>query len=1156
MSENISIQQKIQQYRQLNPNLKDLSDEQILSIMSKNGEISLTKDQKISLYSSKTNTSNNHSGVEIEKQTAAKTIILRSGEKIVISSGINKYYSADGKELNQKDFEQQVGILDVRNSGRYSITKNGETRYYAFNGTELNEAYFKQVENNDLIIEASNGKRYNFNKTLEKRINNVSTNLKKAEDENGFIGSTWSGFKNITGIGDSSDNVREQQEIEKKLLEQFNTTEQNRSKVFKELTGFDYTEENLEKFIKGEIKLKSEIALNGYKEGQAMAVDVGADILSGVAAVGIYTAAVAAAPFTGGGSIAVGIAAAGVSGAAIKTGMKAADATTGGREYSLKDAAHDAATGTFSGVIAPVTGGLGGAVGKTVATKLGVQAVKQVGKEVAETAVESGVKQTIKTALTNPTGYEYVGGNIAKKSLALGAEMATDGAVGGSVDNAFRTAIDGGSLEDVAKAAGEGFVGGAILSPVIGGGMKSVGKGVQKIFGKDNVHIDGSSRKIEYIRPSKVSKEQLITNPKLKEHPECEYLFNRIGTNKTDLKAIFLEMYLTNDILSSNKSLNEKLSRGLLFFKSDRSLKFLQDFINYEELHNNKNINACLADIVDAYDSNNTNYIKKIEKYIEKFIKNDMTVVDDILSDSNHVLNYYYKVPKSFINKDIEDMTANEIDELKEIILNNRFAPPSTNFLKGIFPAIPSDPDEFMPIANRINKLNHSKQTLINLDKLDELDNIGSIVSGNEVSQKSIKDLKQIRLSKYYKDLSDRDKQLLSIATLLQDVNISPKILFDIMHNSGFNKRESEKAVNIVKSANLIADFMKTNKDYKEYLETYGQKIQTNQRKEFFDNIAFILKEDNTFQLAKILYSSKDIDGFTRYLDKMLEMRIKEIKSEDFMLPQTPRDVYHKKAKMVTVKKGGKEYKVRTVKRSEIPNFNAYVHTPENVSALKDASIWQNTAKFTLASNDNLSERVICACYVDGTSKSFVNNRYVEGSGNGFILQVPNSKQYVGAGSDIESIAKERHHLLSVYYNNNDLINHGVNVPKGTKTSELKSIISNNIKSILNISDEEYIKRIDKIKNTLGDEILSLEKLKVIDSEMADAYEQFLKRRIGKDADFKSAILRDDYEWNEYLLSEAKISDIYTTHLDLLSEEYLKMAADPNNDYVIILMYE
>ena len=77
---------------------------------------------------------------------------------------------------------------------------------------------------------------------------------------------------------------------------------------------------------------------------------------------------------------------------------------------------------------------------------------------------------------------------------------------------------------------------------------------------------------------------------------------------------------------------------------------------------------------------------------------------------------------------------------------------------------------------------------------------------------------------------------------------------------------------------------MKTNKNQVEYLEPLNSKITTNQRKEFFDNVAFILKEDNTFQLAKILYSSKEIDDFTRYLDKMLEKRIKEIKSEDFML--------------------------------------------------------------------------------------------------------------------------------------------------------------------------------------------------------------------------------------------------------------------------------
>lgn len=99
-----------------------------------------------------------------------------------------------------------------------------------------------------------------------------------------------------------------------------------------------------------------------------------------------------------------------------------------------------------------------------------------MGKEIAEEAVETGVKQGIKTALTNPTGYEYVGNSASKKFLAYGTEMLTDGAVGGAADNAFRTAIDGGSLSDIGEAALDGGITGAIMFPIIGGGMKVSGK--------------------------------------------------------------------------------------------------------------------------------------------------------------------------------------------------------------------------------------------------------------------------------------------------------------------------------------------------------------------------------------------------------------------------------------------------------------------------------------------------------------------------------------------------------------------------------------------------------------------------------------------------------------------------------------------------------
>lgn len=386
-------------------------------------------------------------GILVEK-SSKKTINLPSGCKIVIQDGSVKYYATDGVELKKKYFESKEGVINVRPSGRYSIAKAGKTRYYAQNGTELNEKYFKQVENPDVTVN-SNGKTYNLNKSIEKRINKAAADLKKVEDENGFIGKGWSGFKNLAGIGDSSDKVREQQKKEQELLAQFNSNPAVRAEIFKQLTGADYTPENLQKFINGQIKLRSEFALKGYKEGQKMAVDVTADVVSGVAAFGIYTAAVAAAPFSGGASIAVGVATAAGTGALIKTGLKYVDAKTGGRQYTLKDASHDAATGAFSGALAPVTAGVGGAVGKVVTVQAG----------------KAGLKAG------------------AVKAVAFTAEVATDGALGGGVDNAFRTAIDGGSAEEILDAGVTGAEYGAVLGPFMGWGFKGVAKGYSSAKG-------------------------------------------------------------------------------------------------------------------------------------------------------------------------------------------------------------------------------------------------------------------------------------------------------------------------------------------------------------------------------------------------------------------------------------------------------------------------------------------------------------------------------------------------------------------------------------------------------------------------------------------------------------------------------------------------
>lgn len=471
MEEKVNLQKKIQEYRQTNPKLKNLSDENVLSIMVQNGVISLSEEQKRSVFANN-KTQNSNMGLQVEKSAkkpnSEKTIYLQSGRKVVYTKTANgklalKYFGTDGTQLNPDYFKKVEGQISISADGTsYTLTKNG-----------------KKSE----PIKVKDPTQGTIDQNLA-RLNNEEKRLNKTKKGQGFIGSSWDWIKNKTDIGDGSDKAQKQIEAERNLLNQIKTGKISK-KDFKEVTGLDYSKENLEKFKRGELS-QATAKIDGYKEGQEMASDVAGDMISGIAAVGIYTAAVAAAPFTGGASIAVGIAAATASGALIKAGVKALDTVGTDRKYTLKDFGHDCATGAFSGFLAPVTGGLGGAVGKTVATKLGIQAVKQVGKEVAEEVVEQGVKQGVKqglkTALTNPTGYEYVGGTLVKRGTAMAAEMATDGALGGAIDGGFRAGLDNDwDTDAIIDGTIEGGVGGALMAPIIGGGFKAAGKGGQKL---------------------------------------------------------------------------------------------------------------------------------------------------------------------------------------------------------------------------------------------------------------------------------------------------------------------------------------------------------------------------------------------------------------------------------------------------------------------------------------------------------------------------------------------------------------------------------------------------------------------------------------------------------------------------------------------------
>lgn len=409
----------------------------------------------------------------------------------------------------------------------YTRLKNGglACKYYGADGTQLKPEYFKKVEGNISI--SADGTSYTITKNGKKskpikakdarlgaidqnivKLNNQEKRLKKTKKEQGFIGKGWDWLKNKTGIGDSSDKAQTQIDSERKLLMQMRKSGAKISKLeFEKITGQKCTPANMKKFQQGDFSQAAN-KVSGYQEGQEMAVDVVADVASGVAAFGIYTVAVASSPFTGGTSIALGVFAAAGTGALIKSGIKAADAFSGGRKYTFDNLKKDARTGAVSGMLAPVTSGVGGAVGKTVATKLGLQTVKTVGKEIAEDVVENSFKQTLKTSLMSPGAFKFVGEGSGKKVLAYGSEVLTDGVLNGGIDNGFRTAVNGGSLSDIAKASGEG----ALYAPLVGLGMKGTGyvlsRGIGKKFitqGKDAIENKRMQLKQKMAQGNKVS---------------------------------------------------------------------------------------------------------------------------------------------------------------------------------------------------------------------------------------------------------------------------------------------------------------------------------------------------------------------------------------------------------------------------------------------------------------------------------------------------------------------------------------------------------------------------------------------------------------------------------------------------------------------------
>ena len=605
------IQQKINAYRQTHPKVK-MSDEQIVSILVKNGEIVLSEDQKRSLFANNSK-QNNNAGLRLEKTNKKpnpeKTIYLQSGRKVVYSKLSNgktvmKYYGADGTRINPDYFKKVEGQISISADGNsYTVTKNGK----------------KQT------LKAKNPAQGAIDQNIAK-LNNQEKALNKAKKEQGWIGKGWDWFKNNTGIGDGSDKAQQQIDAEKKLLNQIKTGKVSK-KDFKEATGLDYTKENLEKFKRGELS-QAEEKINGYKEGQDMATDVAGDVAAGFVAMG----AVAAAPFTGGASLTLAFGA----GAATKMFIKSLESATGEKKYNpfSKEGIIDFVVGGVNGLLAPVTGGCGAAVAKGVVTKL----------------LSSTAKQGIKTATAFVTEQAVIGG-IFGGGVEGSKELTTQ---------IYDAIADDKEIDmgEVGSKTLESTIGGAIAGPLMSAGFKAIGnvigKTLGRIFRRKWNNVTNTETKVE-IPENTNSKQPQVNNNEVK--PK---------TATASETPIQVQQRLINEL--ENAKSREDFSRITQEMKNlpkTEEYKAVRERLGGEHLQrynkwkaNQSESTRAIKNMADDVKSKNiSNVLLKKEDIIAKYCSENGLVTDDILS---------------IFNKYTKDLDNTSVERLLELASENK----------------------------------------------------------------------------------------------------------------------------------------------------------------------------------------------------------------------------------------------------------------------------------------------------------------------------------------------------------------------------------------------------------------------------------------------------------------------------------------------------
>ena len=628
----------------------------------------------------------------------------------------------------------------------------------------------------------------------------------------------------------------------------------------------------------------------------------------------------------------------------------------------------------------------------------------------------------------------------------------------------------------------------------------------------------------------------------------------------------------------------------------------LSHYLKEADLSNLEEINLTMT---------HTEFISKVESVLKHLPKEEQAKIQDF---------YGFKIIdgklSGYPNLDTKDLNLSDITDKQSIIAVNQLKTLIDDYVNNNFVTVKDNPS-----LNR---------QLKELSKV--LPEIFNQIDGSKSSVSMIKSLQKIVKNSDFENLSESDKRVIIVATLLHNTDkisgSTKESSFDayfISKKFNITDEDAQKVCSIIEASDFVEEFMNTHKRPTEV--NIRAAIIGQEREDKFDLMAFKLKEGNNYELAKMLYSSKYQEGFTRHFDKILSDRIQQMKTNDFILPQTPIKTYLSQAQQKTITRAGNSYNVQVVESKDIKDFYAIIHTPEAGFATGGTrgANFANFDAFAVLNDD----KVICTSYVGNDLAGLVNEYH-----NGFIFDVANDKQYVGYGKDIYSLAKNIPDMIVEYYRDRgfqanrgrgakhqhrrmisnvlksilygkDYYNMSINVDaeittirekykaqiddislkrkayilqkfgtdnitleqfKTLKQDErfieienqiklLKKQQADEIQSIPKYADLEkmdrlYADRLDEVKLKLGNRTMSLENIEKIDPEFAKAYREFLQRN-GSEHTGEASLLRSGWH-NEVLVSNPKISAIFTDNIENIPEEYLIKAQEEDLPIVII----